>query len=246
MALRNATWLLVLVSLGALLAAFLRMSDGAPDPVRRHSDRAAPAVQSAGVRSGDSVSGQSSARRQQMSGPRPAVLDNSPKSGETLSADAQRAQQEAADHRSPDSQSSVAVAAENAEQPVSVVGNPFPVSEAIEVGCRRDPADCEKILGLLERMAQEPRDPAWAGDMEGKMRAEVSTEPGKYAIRALECRKTMCALETESIFGIFRGFDYGSPSYRALWEFDRQFGYERSQNGDGNRVTVTLRTYTRR
>lgn len=119
-------------------------------------------------------------------------------------------------------------------------------SEIIEHGCKRDPADCDAIQGFLAQFAQEPRDVGWAGETEEKIRAQVFSEPGKYSIRALECRKTKCALETESIFGAFRGFPYGSPAYQAVFEFDRQFGYERSQNGDGNRVTVTLRTYTRR
>jgi hypothetical protein len=133
--------------------------------------------------------------------------------------------------------------------PQSVVGRPFPVSESIEAICKRYSTptkdDCAEEHQLMEKMAQEPRDPKWASGLEAKLRQEVlATGPGKYDVRAIECRSTLCALEVQSKFGI-----YISKYETHLWH-DELFigpsliGYERDEGG--NRITVYLRFYTRR
>ena len=86
-------------------------------------------------------------------------------------------------------------------------------------------------------MEKEPRDERWADRAEGDLRKYFLSE-GKYKIRALECRQTLCAVEVRSIHGPFLGLDYEHSEEYQLFEEGSQFAYEKS--ADGQHVTVTL------
>jgi hypothetical protein len=129
--------------------------------------------------------------------------------------------------------------------PTSVIGRPFPVSASVEKGCRRGVDTCDEVYELLLEMAQEPRDFAWATDMEAKLRDYVKNiEPDKFSIRTIECRTSLCVVEVASIHGPLFGIQYKAPLYKKLSNSIGMFGYEADPSSA--RVTVTLLAYTRR
>lgn len=135
--------------------------------------------------------------------------------------------------------------------PDAVIGRPFPISASVESNCRHwsknDAGDmCGEVQQLLSKMAQEPRDPTWARKMEEALRDHVTTEePGKFSIRAIECRTSVCAVEVESIHGPYLGGIYPDhPASKDLSTWLPIRAYE--TNEYGARVTVTVMTFTRR
>jgi hypothetical protein len=132
---------------------------------------------------------------------------------------------------------------ESSEDPspagIGPVGNPFPISRSVKDSCDRishlGKASCGDIFSLLELLQKESRDSRWAKSMEQLIRDLVSAQPG-YSIRALDCRSTVCAVEVESTWGVFR------PNKRSLrgrlYWVDQNFGYEVNDNNE--RVKVTL------
>ena len=72
----------------------------------------------------------------------------------------------------------------------SVVGRPFAFSHACKGYCPTT---------TLEQFTQEPRDLAWAASAEEAISKEIAREdPNKFAIRNIECRQTLCAVEVTS------------------------------------------------
>jgi hypothetical protein len=99
-------------------------------------------------------------------------------------------------------------------------------------------------------MAKEPREEPWATAAERAIRALVELEPGSerprevtYTIRALECRTSICFVETASIMGAFT---------TQLYYFERSTGLTAQYSIDssetdpsGNKVHVTLSPFVR-
>src|SRR5258708_14189178 len=80
----------------------------------------------------------------------------------------------------------------------SVVGQAFQVSASVKEGCRRDTIECPVVMDSVARMIKEPRDRDWATHVEEKIQAAVDGQgPGRYVIRNLECRTSICILEVE-------------------------------------------------
>lgn len=134
----------------------------------------------------------------------------------------------------------------------SVVGIPFPVSKSILSDCAKSPSHaCGPNKALLEKMAEEPREEPWASLSERAIRDFVKLEPGTdrprsvaYTIRNLECRKSICFVETASHM---KGF------HSQLFYFERAneltAGYSLGSHEtkeDGTRVYVTLLPVVRR
>ena len=129
----------------------------------------------------------------------------------------------------------------------SVVGQPFPVSQSILAVCEQDSRGtfCEPNKALLAKMAEEPREEPWASAAERAIRALVELEPGTdrpravtFTIRNLECRKTLCFVETASHMAAF---------HTQFFHFERdnrlRAGYasfSREIKADGTEVRVTL------
>lgn len=65
----------------------------------------------------------------------------------------------------------------------SVIGRAFPVSAAIEADCKmkRDHI-CNDVNDKLAQLAEQPRDPAWASEMEALIQHDVLYEeqPGRF------------------------------------------------------------------
>jgi hypothetical protein len=136
----------------------------------------------------------------------------------------------------------------------TVIGRPFPVSKANQARCERLRDEICKILQQrLARLQQEPRDPIWASKMESLIQNDVLYEeqPGRFSIRHIECRNSICAAEVESKssgdgYGAYPGgIQAHHDSLRAVLHTDNcSFAYE--IDSSGARVTVTLITFTRR
>lgn len=80
----------------------------------------------------------------------------------------------------------------------SQVGKPFRVSDSVATYCSegRSLAMCEAFKPLLAEFFAETRDAAWAGTIEPLIEKSMLVQGKPRAeIRALECRRTMCALE---------------------------------------------------
>ena len=126
----------------------------------------------------------------------------------------------------------------------SVIGSPFPISASVEAACRGFVV-CDETREMLSKMAQEPRDSAWATEMEMKIQENVLSQgPDKYTIRDIECRSSLCAVETASSFGLYFGPGYPDPLDRSLHAMVPIWGYETDPSGV--RVTVTLKILKRR
>jgi len=129
----------------------------------------------------------------------------------------------------------------------SVVGQPFAVSESILLACKKSPrrGGCEPGIPLLEKMAKEPREEPWASSAEQAIRALVELEPGTdrprpmtYTIRNLECRKSICFVETASIMEGFHTNRFYFERENRLRAGYSMFSSETKE--DGNKVYVTL------
>jgi hypothetical protein len=59
--------------------------------------------------------------------------------------------------------------------------------------------DCPFMRQALKSIEDERRDTQWAPAMESRIRAAIDAVPGAH-IRALACRSTSCAVETDGAF----------------------------------------------
>ena len=125
--------------------------------------------------------------------------------------------------------------------PRSVIGHPFPVSKSVPVGCQQDAQLCR----ALAQFTDEPRDPAWAPQVEGWLQTFFGGDP-EFAIRNLECRTTLCFAEVSSIMGpyIKEGKVNGAPDELLFSYGLNAFGFEHDPSSA--RVTVTLMGFSRR
>lgn len=129
-----------------------------------------------------------------------------------------------------------------------VVGRPFPVSDSIRTACARKQSyqqnECDAAAALVAVMSNEPREDPWATIAEKAIRDLVEREPGKFAIRGLECRTSICFVETASIF---------DGLHRRLYPFEKNSGLRAEYAVDssetdesGATVHVTLWPFVRR
>jgi len=132
-----------------------------------------------------------------------------------------------------------------------VIGRPFPISASVESSCKvlSKPGQdaCSETHELLALMAQEPRDPVWAPDMEDKLRGLIlASESGKFVPRAVECRTTLCVVEVVSQYAPFPGdIPRDNPLRGELSLADIGiFGHER--NAQGEPITLSLIPFARR
>jgi hypothetical protein len=79
----------------------------------------------------------------------------------------------------------------------SAAAPPFEVSASVHEFCgNTEWLACREVEAFLDEMAAEPRDAAWASDMESRIASAVTMGlQGHARIRALECRRARCAME---------------------------------------------------
>ena len=131
-----------------------------------------------------------------------------------------------------------------------VVGQPFPVSESVTEACKPTRpgvfrwSSCDEVSELLAQMAKEPRDERWAAAKEEVLRAHTEKEPGRFTIRALECRKSICFVETASLSGAMLDPSYGYLKEHGLAARYPVFASE--TDSSGALWTITLFPFVRR
>jgi hypothetical protein len=127
----------------------------------------------------------------------------------------------------------------------SVVGSAFPISASALSACRNH--GCDEVREKLTEMANEPRDNAWATQMEIEIQNNILSQgQDKYAIRDIECRSSICAIETASVEGQYLGPSYNDPLRSSLTggELIPIWGYE--TDASGVRITVSVIVLMRR
>ena len=92
----------------------------------------------------------------------------------------------------------------------------------------------------LSKFAQEPRDPPWSSEVERRLRDYLGTEPGKYAIRNVECRTSLCAVEVASIYSQLSPTSSGTALDSCVIPGGSEFGYERDVSSAKTIVTVMI------
>lgn len=127
----------------------------------------------------------------------------------------------------------------------NMVGLPFKPSDSIVSDCLLVSwRPCQELKVFLERLEAESRDEAWARDMEARIeKAVVSGERGKFRIRALECRRTRCALEVASEVDTIGLLSDADPEFDELM-FPRASGIAREDDPlTGTRTIVSVQTW---
>lgn len=124
--------------------------------------------------------------------------------------------------------------------PRSVIGRSFRVSASVRAACRS--FGCPYLDQDLAKFVQEPRDPQWSGEVEATLQDLVESEPGKYAIRDIECRTSICMVEVASIYGQFPAVAYRTLD--SAYQSGAEFGIERDVSSA--KTTVTVITFNRR
>ena len=92
----------------------------------------------------------------------------------------------------------VGQAAYASEAKVSAIGKPFRVSHSVVRYCAQKPivTMCEVFEPQMAEFLAESRDAKWAAPMETRIAKSMLVDGKPWAeIRALECRRTRCALE---------------------------------------------------
>jgi len=135
-----------------------------------------------------------------------------------------------------------------------VIGRGFPISDSVLAACESASTAsrwCDANRKLLSEMAKEPRNEPWATQAEQAIRALVELEPGTqtprsitYTIRALECRSSICFVETASTLEGFRTQLYDFEKTSGLRAEYPVYGYETDEYG--SKVCVTLWPFLRR
>ena len=127
----------------------------------------------------------------------------------------------------------------------SAVGTPFTVSASVENDCKLDKTVCSLVSQQLEKFSQEGRDTAWADQAEADLQDYIASRgTGKFLIRNIECRATICVVEVASLFGQYLPMDEADQVKYGLIDGHDAWGSE--PDPTGVEIAVTLTTYTRR
>jgi hypothetical protein len=122
-------------------------------------------------------------------------------------------------------------------------GAAFPISESIEAECadlERKKIGCVDTRKALEKIEKERTDYHWAAEMENRLRVAYGQIPG-MRIRALACRSSVCAVESEgpNVLSPIWG-----PLSDDLFPEDNIRTYEDVDNGRAT-IGVSLLVFTR-
>lgn len=130
--------------------------------------------------------------------------------------------------------------------PNAVIGQPFQVSPSVETICKRFSSEerdsCAVVHRVLAEFSQEPRDVAWATNIEDRLR--TLAEFDNYTVRDIECRTSLCVGEVAAISGRFPWMEdlrKDAVLEKSLLPVVATYGYE--SDPSTGRTTVTLMTY---
>jgi hypothetical protein len=126
---------------------------------------------------------------------------------------------------------------------MSVIGTPFSTSVSSLTKCERGNDICTEVYAKLSQLAREPRDNAWASQTETNIQNQIeSLGLDKFAIRNLECRTSVCAVEVSSTEGQYLGMQY---YYMVKFGLSQNLATNAYETDSGVRTNVTLMTFTR-
>lgn len=131
-----------------------------------------------------------------------------------------------------------------------VAGRPFPLSPSVMRQCvSRLPSesDCPQLMEFLLEFERESRSATWAHDMEGQLKKALThTDPGKFSVRAIECRSNRCFVEVSAPYEWNLGDIDSFPelSARLYGPIAGNLGFEAGPNGE--KIIVTAMGYERR
>jgi hypothetical protein len=131
-----------------------------------------------------------------------------------------------------------------------VVGRPFPLSPSVMRQCvSRLPSesDCPQLMEFLLKFERESRSATWALDMEGQLKKALThIDPGKFSVRAIECRSNRCFAEVSAPFEWHLGDIDSFPelSARLYGPVVGNLGFEAGPNGE--KIIVTAMGFERR
>jgi hypothetical protein len=101
---------------------------------------------------------------------------------------------------------------------------------------------CKKFYVDLAQMAKEPRDSAWANDMEAKLQAYIEQEFKDALIRNIDCRTSLCAIEVETTdVRISAVFPYPNPLNNQLMRENWMSSTEKTPSGADTFVVIYKR-----
>lgn len=132
------------------------------------------------------------------------------------------------------------------------VGRPFPISRSIESHCRSAHVAlyverCTEVQALLAEFSQESRDARWASSVEANLRVHVSQKVAGGAIRALECRFSLCAIEVASVGDLFGILTEDEQRTYGVKDFEPHIVLvEPDLDPSGSQISVVLRVMRRR
>ena len=135
---------------------------------------------------------------------------------------------------------------------MSVVGQRFAVSSSVKTACDdrglKAAHFCDRLQINLADMSKEPRDTAWATDMEMKLQDFVASQGyDPSSIRNVECRTSWCAIEVASIYKAFVGvFPYPYPLNSQLGRDAWSWAAGRETDPTGAEIQVVVQLYRRR
>jgi hypothetical protein len=102
-------------------------------------------------------------------------------------------------------------------------------------------------MEFLLEFERESRNVSWAQDMEGHLKKALTrTDPGKFSVRAIECRSNRCFAEVSAPYEWNLGDLDSSPelSARLYGPIVGDLGFETDPNGE--KIIVTAMGYERR
>jgi len=130
------------------------------------------------------------------------------------------------------------------------VGFTFRPSPTIVERCRTRPAptadSCKEVNRLIEEMSREERDAAWAKRTESRIRAVVAARQDGTQIRALECKTSLCAIETVSPATRFLSILLQTEQESAGVVDDGDFVLGWEEDPTHGRRTITVSVFGRR
>jgi hypothetical protein len=128
-----------------------------------------------------------------------------------------------------------------------VVGRTFPLSPSARRECASPPAlpcSCETAMRELAEFAEESRNQTWATRTEGSLRVGLASGSTAVTVRALECRRSLCAIETAVHAATYAGPEYSLLEANGSVEVEGVWARETDANRAG--VLVLAQVFVRR
>src|SRR5882672_3755574 len=131
----------------------------------------------------------------------------------------------------------------------SARGRPFPLSPSIALPCTKGKDSrslvCIALMKDLEKFRNDERNIVWARLMEERLEVAIErSAPGKYSIRAIECRTDWCIVEVASAMGSYNGEFAGDAELSEIL-YSNSAAWKTEKSSEGENVRVSVMTFYR-